>query len=397
MFFLCTLLALAAVTAILFAAPLRCKAPAALAIVGAGALWGCTQAVATLAGVPERLLWLLPGTLFGGDSGSMDSLSALFVLIVSVGSLAATAYSRGYLARYLPLKSPAHISLHYTALVVLFYAMLGVVLSDGGYSFLFFWELMTVASFLLILFDAERREVRRAALSYLIMMHIGFVLLVVGFVRLEAVTGSAAFGALAEYFRTQPALPLFAVFLAGFGMKAGLFPMHVWLPEAHPAAPSHVSALMSGVMIKTGVYGILRTTAALGELPALRTAGYILLAAGILTGLWGVVLAAAQNDVKRLLAYSSIENVGVILIGIGIAALGKASGNQFVALAGIAGALLHTANHSFFKPLLFFGAGNILSATHTTSLDSLGGLGRHMPLTALLFLSARRPSAPCRP
>ncbi|WP_416996556.1 proton-conducting transporter membrane subunit [Alistipes dispar] len=387
MFFLCTLLALAAVTAILFAAPLRCKAPAALAIVGAGALWGCTQAVATLAGVPERLLWLLPGTLFGGDSGSMDSLSALFVLIVSVGSLAATAYSRGYLARYLPLKSPAHISLHYTALVVLFYAMLGVVLSDGGYSFLFFWELMTVASFLLILFDAERREVRRAALSYLIMMHIGFVLLVVGFVRLEAVTGSAAFGALAEYFRTQPALPLFAVFLAGFGMKAGLFPMHVWLPEAHPAAPSHVSALMSGVMIKTGVYGILRTTAALGELPALCTAGYILLAAGILTGLWGVVLAAAQNDVKRLLAYSSIENVGVILIGIGIAALGKASGNQFVALAGIAGALLHTANHSFFKPLLFFGAGNILSATHTTSLDSLGGLGRHMPLTALLFLA----------
>ena len=146
MFFLCTLLALAAVTAILFAAPLRCKAPSALAIVGAGALWGCTQAVATLAGVPERLLWLLPGTLFGGDSGSMDSLSALFVLIVSVGSLAATAYSRGYLARYLPLKSPAHISLHYTALVVLFYAMLGVVLSDGGYSFLFFWELMTVAS-----------------------------------------------------------------------------------------------------------------------------------------------------------------------------------------------------------------------------------------------------------
>ena len=109
MFFLCTLLALAAVTAILFAAPLRCKAPSALAIVGAGALWGCTQAVATLAGVPERLLWLLPGTLFGGDSGSMDSLSALFVLIVSVGSLAATAYSRGYLARYLPLKSPAHI------------------------------------------------------------------------------------------------------------------------------------------------------------------------------------------------------------------------------------------------------------------------------------------------
>ena len=169
-------------------------------------------------------------------------------------------------------------------------------------------------------------------------------------------------------------------------MKAGLFPMHVWLPEAHPAAPSHVSALMSGVMIKTGVYGILRITAALGDLPELRTAGLILLGAGIVTGLWGVMLAAAQNDVKRLLAYSSIENIGVILIGLGIAALGKASGNQFAALCGIAGALLHTVNHSFFKTLLFFGAGNILSRTHTTSLDALGGLGRHMPLTALLFL-----------
>ena len=212
--------------------------------------------------------------------------------------------------------------------------MLGVVLSDGGFSFLFFWELMTVASFLLILFDAQRREVRRAALSYLIMMHIGFVLLVIGFVRLDAACGAATFGALGDYFRTQPGLPLLLVFLAGFGMKAGLFPMHVWLPEAHPAAPSHVSALMSGVMIKTGVYGILRVTAALGEQPLLHTAGVILLAA-----------------------------------------------------CGVTGALLHTLNHSLFKSLLFFGAGNILSQTHTTSLDALGGLAKHMPLTAILFLT----------
>ena len=140
-------------------------------------------------------------------------------------------------------------------------------------------------------------------------------------------------------------------------MKAGLFPMHVWLPEAHPAAPSHVSALMSGVMIKTGVYGILRVTAALGEQPLLHTAGVILLAAGVVTGLWGVILAAMQNDVKRLLAYSSIENVGVILIGLGVAALGKSSGNQLVALCGVTGALLHTLNHSLFKSLLFFRRG----------------------------------------
>lgn len=385
--FLFFLLALTVISAAVFVAPLRAKVWAALALTAAGALWASAHAVRVLAGGSPILLWSLPGTLFGIDTGSMDSLSALFVLVISVGSAAAVLYSRGYLAHALRSKSPAHISLHYTALVVMFYAMLGVVCSDGGFSFLFFWELMTVASFLLILFDAQRREVRRAALTYLIMMHIGFVLLVIGFVRLDAASGAASFAALGDFFRTHAALPLLVVFFAGFGMKAGLFPMHVWLPEAHPAAPSHVSALMSGVMIKTGVYGILRVTAALGELPALRTAGLILLAGGILTGLWGAILAAAQNDVKRLLAYSSIENVGVILIGIGIAALGKSSGNQPVALCGIAGALLHTVNHSFFKSLLFFGAGNILTQTRTTSLDALGGLSKHMPLTSILFLT----------
>ena len=376
MLFLYLLIALTAVAAAIFATPLRRKVWTALALTAAGALWCSARAVGVLAGADSGPVWSVPGTLFGGDTGSMDGLSALFVVIISVGAVAAVLYSRGYLAHCLAEKSPAHISLHYTALVAMFYAMLGVVLSDGGFSFLFFWELMTVASFLLILFDAQRREVRRAALSYLIMMHIGFVLLVIGFVRLDAACGAATFGALGDYFRTQPGLPLLLVFLAGFGMKAGLFPMHVWLPEAHPAAPSHVSALMSGVMIKTGVYGILRVTAALGEQPLLHTAGVILLAAGVVTGLWGVILAAMQNDVKRLLAYSSIENVGVILIGLGVAALGKSSGN-----------LLHTLNHSLFKSLLFFGAGNILSQTHTTSLDALGGLAKHMPLTAILFLT----------
>ena len=443
--FLYSLLALAVVTALIFAAPLKAKVWATLAVVAAGALWASATAVGVLAGGHTVRLWATDVFLFGSDAGSMDPLSALFALIVSVGAVAAVLYSRGYLAHYLGRKSPAHISLHYTALATMFYAMLGVVTSEGGFSFLFFWELMTVASFLLILFDAERREVRRAALAYVIMMHVGFALLLIGFVRLDSVCGSADFALLGEYFRTQPALPLFVVFLAGFGMKAGMFPMHVWLPEAHPAAPSHVSALMSGVMIKTGVYGILRVTAALGEQPLLHTAGVILLAAGVVTGLWGVILAAMQNDVKRLLAYSSIENVGVILIGLGVAALGeqpllhtagvillaagvvtglwgvilaamqndvkrllayssienvgviliglgvaalgKSSGNQLVALCGVTGALLHTLNHSLFKSLLFFGAGNILSQTHTTSLDALGGLAKHMPLTAILFLT----------
>ena len=387
MLYLYTLFFLVLVTAAIFAAPLRAKAWTALALTAGGALWASVRAIGVLAGGTAEALWAAPDPLFGGDTGSMDGLSALFVVLISIGAVASVLYARGYLDHTLAAKSPAHVSLHYTSLTVMCYAMLGVVCSDGGFSFLFFWELMTVASFLLILYDAQRREVSRAALAYLIMMHIGFVLLVVGFVRLDAVCGSATFDALGEYFRTQKALPLFLVFLAGFGMKAGMFPMHVWLPEAHPAAPSHVSALMSGVMIKTGVYGILRTVAALGDLPVLHTAGVILLALGIVTGLWGVILAATQNDVKRLLAYSSIENIGVILLALGVAALGKASGNQLVALCGMAGALLHTLNHSFFKSLLFFGAGNILSQTHTTSLDALGGLSKHMPLTSLLFLA----------
>lgn len=380
------LLALFVTTAAVFLTPLRAKAWTALALVTAAAGYMTVRAAGVLAGADAGLLWKFRAPLFGLDTGSMDPLSALFVLLVAIGSVAATLYSRGYLAGHLGDKSPAHISLHYSALVVMVLAMLGVVTSDGGYSFLFSWELMTVASFLLVLFDARRREVRRAALAYLIMMHVGFVLLVVGFVRLDAATGSASWSSLGDFFRTQSALPLYLVFFVGFGIKAGVFPLHVWLPEAHPAAPSHVSALMSGVMIKTGVYGILRTTAAISDLPTLHTAGVILLAAGIVTGLWGVMLAAAQNDIKRLLAYSSIENIGVILIGLGIAALGKSSGNNLMALAGLAGALLHTLNHSLFKSLLFFGAGNVLARTHTTSLDALGGLSKHMPLTALLFL-----------
>ena len=385
--FLYSLLALAVVTALIFAAPLKAKVWATLAVVAAGALWASATAVGVLAGGHTVRLWATDVFLFGSDAGSMDPLSALFALIVSVGAVAAVLYSRGYLAHYLGRKSPTHISLHYTALATMFYAMLGVVTSEGGFSFLFFWELMTVASFLLILFDAERREVRRAALAYVIMMHVGFALLLIGFVRLDSVCGSADFALLGEYFRTQPALPLFVVFLAGFGMKAGMFPMHVWLPEAHPAAPSHVSALMSGVMIKTGVYGVLRTAMYLPAGETLATAGVILLGAGIVTGLWGVLLAAMQNDIKRLLAYSSIENVGIIFIAIGVALLGRSAGNDAVALCGMAGALLHTLNHSFFKSLLFFGAGNLYAEAHTTALDRFGGVARQMPVTAILFLA----------
>lgn len=386
MFYLYLLLALALLTGALFIAPLRSKVWVAFTAVTAAAAAVAAPSISVLAGAPAKTLARIEGPLFGCEQMAVDSLSALFLLIIAVSGMATVLYSRGYLQGYLAEKSSAHISLHYVSLTILVLSMMMVVMSSGGFSFLLSWELMTIASFLLILFDAQRAEVLRAALAYLIMMHIGFVFLVAGFVDIYAACGSARFADLPACFAAGRAIPLFLLFLAGFGMKAGLFPMHVWLPEAHPAAPSHVSAVMSGVMIKTGVYGVIRVAWEITDPAQIHTAGVIVLGAGIVTGLWGVLLAAVQNDVKRLLAYSSIENIGVIFIGLGISLLGRAAGNPAIAAPALCGALLHTANHSMFKSLLFFGAGNIYSKMHTTLLDRFGGVAKSMPVTAILFL-----------
>lgn len=388
MFYITLLSLLTVLVTALFLTPLRQKMWVAFAAVVVAAIAIAIPAIGVLAGGSELELMRISSPLFGEESLTMDSLSALFSLVIGIAGVSTLLYSRGYLAHYLDKKSSAHISLHYTALVVLVISMMLVVISSGGFSFLLAWELMTIASFILILFDAERQQVLRAALAYLIMMHIGFVLLVAGFANIFAMTGSANFADLAVCFSSGKTLPIFILFLLGFGMKAGLFPMHVWLPEAHPAAPSHVSAIMSGVMIKTGVYGVMRTLWYVVESSELHTIGIIILAVGVVTGLWGVILAAVQNDAKRLLAYSSIENVGVIFIGLGIAALGQAAGNYMVATIALCGALLHTVNHSMFKSLLFFGAGNIYSQMHTTLLDRFGGVAKHMPMTAILFFVA---------
>ena len=382
------LLAAIVVIAAIFLTPLRQK------------VWVATGVIATLACAATSLAIkaLVEGSvhlasfstqLFGQESFAVDKLSALFLIIISIASVAVVLYSRGYLEGYLKRYAEAHISMHYTALVILVASMMFVVMSSGGFSFLFAWELMTIASFILIPFEAERQETRRAALNYLVMMHIGFIFLVIGFVLVHNVTGSANFAAIVDYFKLAKPLPLFIIMFIGFGMKAGLFPMHIWLPEAHPAAPSHVSAIMSGVMIKTGVYGIMRLMQAIDHnIDLLYAIGLIVLLSGIITGLWGVILAAMQNDIKRLLAYSSIENIGVILIGLGIAAVGHAAGSNLIGMCGMCGALLHTVNHSLFKTMLFLSAGNIYSKLHTTAMKQMGGLAKHMPITAILMLFA---------
>ncbi len=344
------------------------------------------------------LLWLAAGVLGGGGAmvfegpgwvpGAMplevDRLSAFFIVVVSLAAVSAALYSWGYLKPYRETKPPAHISLHLFSFMLLFASIIMVVTARDAYGFLFSWELMSVTSFVLILLDADRKEVRKAALSYLVMMHVGFVFLLVAFTVLSAAAGSASFDALDTYFAARRGIPLFLLFLVGFGMKAGVFPLHTWLPEAHPAAPAHVSAFMSGVMIKTGVYGILRVVSHMGE--GLETAGMVLFSVGIVTGLYGAFLAAVQNDIKRLLAYSSIENIGIIFTALGAAAIGYTGGNNLMATCALSGALMHTLNHSFFKSVLFFGAGNVYRTVHTTSLDVLGGLSRRMPFTAGFFL-----------
>lgn len=386
--YLLTLLAAALAIALIFIVPKRAKVWVATALIAMAAIGAIALSAKTLL-CGDLELASFTTSLFGKEHISVDGISALFLSIIAIASVATVLYSRGYVGGYLERYSSTHISLHYTALVLLVVSMMLVVVTSGGFSFLFSWELMTIASFILILFEAERQEVRRAALNYLVMMHIGFMFLVAGFVMLYNVTDSANFAAVECYFKVAAPLPLFMMLFIGFGMKAGLFPMHIWLPEAHPAAPSHVSAIMSGVMIKTGVYGILRLMQAIdNNIDLLYNIGLIVLLAGIVTGIWGVIFAAMQNDVKRLLAYSSIENIGVILIGLGVAAVGHAAGSNLIGMCGMCGALLHIVNHSLFKTMLFFSAGNIYSRMHTTAMNQMGGLAKHMPITAILMLFA---------
>ncbi len=357
-----------------FALPAKSKALYAGIVTGVGSLYGIATAICSIADIRLPV------------AQSCDALSAMFLIVISVAAVTVTIYSRGYLARYLSGRPAAHISLHYAALATMCFSMMAVVCEQDGYRFLFFWELMTISSFVLIMFDAGRPQTRRAAINYLVMMHVGFVLLLIGFSVLGSAGCEVSFRGLGHYFAAHRPLALFAVFMLGFGMKAGIFPLHVWLPEAHPAAPAHISAIMSGVMIKTGVYGILRVISQVHD--DFLVISLILLATGIATGLWGAVLAALQKDIKRLLAYSSIENIGIIFIGLGAALYGCATDNSALALCCMSGALLHIINHSLFKTALFMCAGNVYSQTHTTSMEALGGLSHRMPVTASLMLIA---------
>jgi len=330
--------------------------------------------------VAAQAPWRLP---LGAVAVGIDPLSAFFLLCVFVVSGLAAVYGAGYLAAYLGTRRVAPAVAFFNLLVA---AMTGVVIARDGVLFLVAWEVMTVASFFLVTFEDDRETTRRAGLTYLIASQLSAIALFVLFALLRQHAGSFAFARLLAAGAPAGGLAggVFVLAVAGFGTKAGFWPLHVWLPDAHPAAPSHISAVMSGVMIKMGIYGLLRTLTFLGTPPLWW--GVLLVGVGVVSGVIGVLYALAQHDLKRLLAYHSVENIGIIALGIGVGLLGQSRGDAAVTFLGYAGALLHVLNHGLFKGLLFQGAGSVLHATGVRDLDLLGGLGRRMPTTALTFL-----------
>ncbi len=324
----------------------------------------------------------------GGPLGSitftLDNLSAFFILVTNFTVFTGLLYSNGYLAPYRTSKTPAQFALHYFSYTWLHFSMLCVLTLRDGTAFLIAWELMAVSSFMLILFDAQKRSTLKTAVNYLIQMHVGLVLLIIAFLLVEADTGKFGFDGLQLFFSRHPNTPIFFLFFAGFAIKAGFIPFHTWLPEAHPAAPSHVSGVMSGVMIKMGIFGIVRVLTCVQSDAYLI--GIIIMIIATLTGLYGIMMSIMQTDLKKLLAYSTIENIGIIGIGLGLGAIGLGLNRPALVILGFGGGLLHVLNHSLFKSLLFYSAGSVYKATHTRDIARLGGLIHKMPRTAGLFL-----------
>ncbi|MBI3097266.1 MAG: oxidoreductase [Planctomycetes bacterium] len=350
----------------------------------AGSLLGLVPALGVLLGDPAislRVPWQVPG---GAFSVEIDALSALFLFPIFLLSALAAVYGAGYLWPSRTTRSLGPPWFFYNLLVA---CMVLVVIARNAVLFLMAWEVMALASFFLVIREHEKEEVREAGWTYLVATRLGTAFLLAFFAWIGRETGSMEFDRFSRHGVFSPALAgsLFVLAVIGFGTKAGFMPLHVWLPEAHPAAPSHVSALMSGVMIKTGIYGLVRTLTWLGPPPAWWA--WTLIAIGLSSGILGVLFALAQNDLKRLLAYSSVENIGIITLGLGVGVLGIHTGSTTLAVLGFAGGLLHVVNHALFKGLLFLGAGAVVHATGTREIDRLGGLLKRMPVTAACFLT----------
>jgi hydrogenase-4 component B len=341
-----------------------------LGLAGVGVFWatGDSQAIV--------LPWSLPGAEF---HVAVDGLSAIFLVPVYLIALLGSVYGLGYWRQSDHPDNGRKLRLFYGLLAA---GMALLVIARNSVLFLFGWEIMALAAFFLVTTEDEKAEARAAGWIYLVATHVATLCLFGLFALLRAASDSY------ELAPVEPspmiATAIFVLALVGFGIKAGIMPLHIWLPSSHAIAPSHVSALMSGVIIKMGIYGIVRITSLLPTPPP--TWGAVLVGLGAVSGVLGVAFAIGQHDLKRLLAYHSIENIGIIVMGLGLALVGRSTGRPEWIVLGLAGALLHVWNHALFKALLFFSAGSVIHATHTREIDHLGGLAKLMPRTALGFL-----------
>ncbi|NJC88551.1 MAG: hydrogenase [Desulfuromonas sp.] len=336
--------------------------------------------IALASGAPALLTrpWTVPG---GELALRLDPLAALFILPLCLVVGGGAVYGLGYWPQREHPGNGRRFRLFYGLLGA---SMLLVLTADNSLLFLFAWEVMAVTAFFLVTTEQERAEARRAGFIYLVTAHAGALALFALFALLAQETGSLHFPAAASLAGGSATL-LFLLGLFGFGFKAGLMPLHIWLPIAHAAAPSHASALLSGIVLKTGIYGLLRLTSFFAVIPPWW--GWTVLLLGVISGVFGVALALAQHDLKRLLAYHSVENIGIITIGIGLALLGRSFGLPELTLLAMSGALLHVVNHGLFKSLLFYSAGSVVHATGSREIDHYGGLLRQQPWTAVCFLA----------
>ena len=320
----------------------------------------------------------------------LDPLGAYFVLIVSLLAVALSLYSLGYVRGFYGRKNVGLLAAFYNALLL---ATTLVFTASNAFFFLIAWEIMALTAYCLVSYEHEKTETRNAGVLFFIMSHIGTGCLILGFLLLFQAAGGSSpedysferFRSLGESLSPGRRDAAFLLFLFGFGVKAGIIPLHIWLPEAHPVAPSNVSALLSGVLIKTGIYGLTRVLFDfLGTPP--NWWGVTVLTIGTLSAVLGVLYALMEHDLKRLLAYHSIENIGIILMGLGASLMFLHSHHPVLAALALIAGLYHTINHAIFKALLFLGAGAVLHSTHTRNMEEMGGLIKRMPATAFFFL-----------
>ncbi len=358
-----------------------CAALAALA-----GLIACVASLTTGAAVSAQRVTLWPTLIpYVQFTARLDPLAAFFGLIVSLLGLALSIYSLGYARGFYGRKNVGVLGAFFNTLLL---TTTLVFVSDNAFFFLIVWEIMTLAAYCLVSFEHEQPETRKAGVLFFIMSHIGTGCIMLGFLLLFQASGGygfEGFHALGEKMPPGPRNAAFLLFLFGFGIKAGIVPLHIWLPAAHPVAPSNVSAFMSGVLIKTGIYGMARVFFDfLGSPP--NWWGVTVLTIGTLSAVLGVLYALMEHDLKRLLAYHSIENIGIILMGFGAALMFLHTNHRLLASLALIAGLYHTINHALFKALLFLGAGAVLHATHTRNMEEMGGLAKRMPQTALFFL-----------